>query len=190
METETSTARSASYEGFVKVMNHLLFGHLESPSFNKNHDYPLNSDLVKFIPKNANAQKMNLDWEFYTNTFEGFITDFLIDCTTKDENEGNRPYSNHPAAKNLDAMVNDKIYHNDLIRYEKNDDGQSLSILYVNAEENCVEYLSYHTLHFLEIVKFIRYGQKTINYLEYQKILDHYNTKILKQRVEFINKKL
>lgn len=190
METETSLVRTASYEGFVKVMNHLLFGHLESPSFIENYAYPLNSDLIRFIPKNSNAQKMNWDFEFYHRTFEGFITDFLIDCANEDNNAGNRPYRNHPAVKHLEKLVNNKIYHSDLIRYEKKDEGQSLSIMFINAEENCAEYLTYHTLHFLEIVKFIRYDQKTINDLEYQKILDHYNTLILKQRIEFTGKKL
>lgn len=190
METGKSTVRTASYEGFVKVMNHLLFGHLESPSFNEKYGYPLNSDLIRFIPKNANAQKMNWDFEFYYSVFDGFITDFLIDCANDDNNENNRPYRDHPAVKNLEALVKNKIYHTDLIRYEKKDDGQSLSILFVNAEEDCVEYLTYHTLHFLEIIKFIQYGQKTIDYDEYQKILSHYYNLVLRQRIEFSSKKL
>lgn len=186
METKTPTVRTASYQGFVKVMNHLLFGKLENPIFNGDDLPPLNPDLIKFIPKNADAQKMNWAFEFYYENFEWFITNFLNDCIREDKNEGKRLYNNHQFAKNLEALVNNTIYHTDLIRYEKIDNGQALSILYVNAEENCVEYLTYHTLHFLEIVKFIKYKQKSITKEEYDKILDHYNTLILKQKIEFL----
>lgn len=189
METENSNVRSASYEGFIKVINHLLFGTLDTPSFKDDEQILLNTELINFIPKKASAEKMNLMFEFYSDIFEDFTDKFLRDCENVDNSKENRSYSNHPAAKNMDLLLRGAVYHTDLIRYEKKDNGQALSILFVNTEDNKVEYLTYHTLHFVEIVKFIKYKQKSISSEDYERILNHYNSIILKQYIGFLIRK-
>lgn len=184
MNTATSPI-SAHFKAFEQVIHHIIFGKINQPKVNDNGEYPIRNGLMDFVPKGLSLLEMKFIYDSYTPIFGSVIDAFLNDVTKPAGTTVGKSYDKHPSEGSFDLFTADALYYSDLIRFKKINEGKSLQIQYMNKAENCIDILSFHVVHFLDLVSFIPQNKKTLSDKEYELILNHYQELLQEQKVTF-----